>query len=122
VLSIGKLAAGQAKYYLDQAEARVDVVASVGDGIEDYYVGGLEARGEWLGRAAVELGLVGPVDGNALRLVLAGFDPRGRGQASGLDRACSDRRLRSDVLGAEERERDLRARGIRRSGRRPPGS
>jgi conjugative relaxase-like TrwC/TraI family protein len=76
VLSIGKLAAGQAKYYLNQAEARVDVVASVGDGIEDYYVGGLEARGEWLGRAAVELGLVGPVDGNALRPLLAGFDPR----------------------------------------------
>ena len=30
MLSIGKLAAGQARYYLDQAEARVDVVASVG--------------------------------------------------------------------------------------------
>jgi hypothetical protein len=29
MLSIGKLVAGQAKYYLDQAEARVDVVDSV---------------------------------------------------------------------------------------------
>ena len=46
VLSIGKLSAGQAKYYLDQAEARVDVVDSVADGLEDYYFGGGEARGE----------------------------------------------------------------------------
>ena len=29
MLSIGKLKAGQAKYYLDQADARVDVVDSV---------------------------------------------------------------------------------------------
>ena len=28
MLSIGKLAAGQAKYYLDQAEVRVDAVAA----------------------------------------------------------------------------------------------
>ena len=52
MLSIAKLAAGQAGYYLDQAEARVDVVQSVGDGLEDYYSGGAEARGEWLGAAA----------------------------------------------------------------------
>jgi hypothetical protein len=61
MLSIGKLATGQAKYYLDQAEGRVDVVESVGDGVEDYYVGGTEARGEWLGIGSRELGLVGPV-------------------------------------------------------------
>ncbi len=57
MLSIGKLAAGQAKYYLDQAEVRVDVVQSVGGGIEDYYVGPSEARGRWIGSAARELGL-----------------------------------------------------------------
>ena len=39
MLSIGKLAADQAKYYLDQAEMRVDVVQSVGGGAEDYYLG-----------------------------------------------------------------------------------
>ena len=39
MLSIGKLGAGQAGYYLDQAEGRVDVVGSVGDGIEEYYGG-----------------------------------------------------------------------------------
>jgi hypothetical protein len=38
MLSIGKLVAGQARYYLDQAEGRVDVVMSVGEGLEDYYV------------------------------------------------------------------------------------
>jgi conjugative relaxase-like TrwC/TraI family protein len=76
VLSIGKLGAGQAKYYLDQAEGRVDVVDSVGDGIEEYYVGGPEVRGDWAGAAAAELGLNGAVDGEALRRVLAGLDPR----------------------------------------------
>jgi conjugative relaxase-like TrwC/TraI family protein len=76
MLSIGKLGADQAMYYLDQAEGRVDVVDSVGDGIEEYYVGGSEARGEWIGVAARELGLDGSVDGAALGRVLAGLDPR----------------------------------------------
>ena len=75
MLSIGKLGAGQAKYYLDQAQGRVDVVDSVGDGIEEYYAGGAEARGEWIGVGAAELGLSGPVDGEALRRMLAGLDP-----------------------------------------------
>ena len=74
-MSIGKLGADQARYYLDQAEGRVDVVDSVGDGIEEYY-GSAEARGEWIGAAGVELGLAGAVDGEALRRVLAGCDPR----------------------------------------------
>jgi hypothetical protein len=36
VLSTEKIAAGQAPYYLDQSEARVGVVARLGDGIDDY--------------------------------------------------------------------------------------
>ena len=76
MLSIGKLAAGQAKYYLDQAEARVDVAQSVGEGIEDYYLTPREARGQWIGAAARELGLSGDVAPEALRNVLAGLDPR----------------------------------------------
>jgi conjugative relaxase-like TrwC/TraI family protein len=75
MLSIGKLGAGQAKYYLDQAQGRVDVVDSVGDGVEEYYAGGTEARGEWIGSAGAELGLTGRVEGEALRRVLAGLDP-----------------------------------------------
>jgi conjugative relaxase-like TrwC/TraI family protein len=76
VLSIGKLAAGQAKYYLEQAEARVDVAQSVGEGIEDYYLTPAEAQGSWIGVAASELGLCGRVSAEALRRVLAGSDPR----------------------------------------------
>jgi TrwC relaxase len=75
VLSIGKLSSGQARYYLDQAEVRVDAVDSIGDGIEEYYAGGAEARGTWIGGAARALGLSEGVDGDALRRVLAGLDP-----------------------------------------------
>ena len=75
MLSIGKLSAGQAKYYLDQGEVRVDAVASIGDGLEEYYAGGAEARGRWAGAGAAELGLTGPVDGDDLRRVLEGLDP-----------------------------------------------
>jgi conjugative relaxase-like TrwC/TraI family protein len=90
VLSIGKLAAGQARYYPDQAEARVDVVQSVGDGFEDYYGG--EARGEWRGAAARALGLVGQVEGEALRRVLAG-------RAPWSDEALRDWQSRTRVAG-----------------------
>src|SRR4051794_32858516 len=99
MLSIGKLVAGQAKYYLDQAEGRVDVVDSIGDGAEEYYVGGSEARGESLGSAAADLGLAGRVEATQLRQLLAGVDPRDgsllRSAASGTSRG-----VRSDLLGA----------------------
>ena len=75
MLSIGKLSAGQAKYYLEQGEVRVDAVDSISDGVEEYYAGGAEARGTWIGSAGTSLGLSGPVDGDALRRVLAGLDP-----------------------------------------------
>jgi conjugative relaxase-like TrwC/TraI family protein len=75
VLSIGKLSAGQARYYLEQGETRVDAVDSISDGVEEYYAGGAEARGTWIGSAGTSLGLSGPVEGNALRHVLAGLDP-----------------------------------------------
>ena len=75
MLSIGKLSAGQARYYLEQGEVRVDAVDSISDGVEEYYAGGAEARGTWIGSADASLGLSGPVDGDALRRVLAGLDP-----------------------------------------------
>ena len=59
VLSIGKLSAGQARYYLEQGEVRVDAVESIGDGLEEYYAGGAEARGTWIGSGGVSLGLSG---------------------------------------------------------------
>ncbi len=77
MLSIGKLAAGQAKYYLDQAEARVDVVAERGRGDRGLLPRADRGRGEWIGAAARELG---PrrrrSTPEALRRVLAGLDPR----------------------------------------------
>ena len=72
VVSIGKLAVGQADYYLEQAQARVDRATSVGSGVEDYYVGGTEAPGYWLGAGSARLGIVGP--GRARRA-----DARARG-------------------------------------------
>ncbi len=80
MLSIGKLAAGQAKYYLDQADARVDVVQSVGGGVEDYYLAPHEARGRWIGSAGHEIGLQGDVGADALRRVLAGGHPEDGGE------------------------------------------
>jgi conjugative relaxase-like TrwC/TraI family protein len=77
VLSIGKLATGQANYYLDQAQTRVDRATSVGSGLEDYYVGGTEAPGYWRGGGAARAGATGIVDGDALRHVLEGRTPMG---------------------------------------------
>jgi len=87
VLSINKLvAAGQAKYYLDQVEGRVDAVQSIGDGVEEYYLGGTEARGQWMGTGACGLELVGPVAGEHLRGVLEG---RGKNGLALRDSACA---------------------------------
>jgi conjugative relaxase-like TrwC/TraI family protein len=69
VVSIGKLSLGQERYYLEQAPDRVD--AGEGGGSEDYYLDPAEARGEWHGRAAARLGLIGAVGADALRRVLA---------------------------------------------------
>jgi conjugative relaxase-like TrwC/TraI family protein len=65
VLSIGKLTAGREDYYL----------ASVADGVEEYYVGAGEARGRWRASSKSLFGLHGEVHGEELRAVLAGVDP-----------------------------------------------
>jgi len=75
VLSIGKLARGQADYYLQQARRRVDRPASVATGAEDYYLGGPEAAGEWMGGLAHAIGLGGAVGEAELRTVLDGRSP-----------------------------------------------
>src|SRR3954471_12017768 len=120
VLSIGELAAGQAKYYLDQAEARVDVVQSVGSGVEDYYLGPTEARGVWIGSAAYELGLGGDVGAHGLRRVLEGLDPRdgselrtssSRARVAGFDLTFSAPKSASALfgLGDDELQAGVRA-------------
>ena len=70
MLSIGKLAAGQASNYVDQAEVPVNAVESIGDGLEEYYTSGAEARGIWVGAGATAHGLSREVDGGRWRLAL----------------------------------------------------
>jgi conjugative relaxase-like TrwC/TraI family protein len=86
MLSIGKLGAGQERYY----------TAKVAEGAEDYYSGEGEAEGYWLGDAAADLGLQGKVDADQLTAMLTGHDPAtgaplglrhvgGRGPVPGFD-------------------------------------
>jgi conjugative relaxase-like TrwC/TraI family protein len=79
VVSVGKLSLGQERYYLEQAQDRVDAAESL-TGAEDYYVGGGESPGRWCGSAAAELRLAGVVDAEQLRRLLAGAHPRTGGQ------------------------------------------
>src|ERR1017187_1753917 len=69
MLSIGKLALGQQRYYEQ----------SVAQGQDDYYAGRGEAPGEWAGRGADELGLAGQVSASQFNALLAGDDPRAPG-------------------------------------------
>jgi conjugative relaxase-like TrwC/TraI family protein len=70
VLSIGKLANGQANYYLSLAGGRVDRGSSVATGVEDYYLGGSEPPGRWRGELAREIGLGGEVNAATLHALL----------------------------------------------------
>ncbi len=76
VLSIAKLAGSDQRYYLEQAQRRVDHAESVSSGAEDYYLSGPEAAGEWTGSGASNLGLGGRVSEADLRAVLSRHDPR----------------------------------------------
>src|SRR2546423_11663755 len=69
VLSVGKLALSVLEYYTQQ----------VALGVEEYYTGGKEAPGRWLGVGTVELGLElgGEVDAATLHNVLSHLDPTG---------------------------------------------
>jgi conjugative relaxase-like TrwC/TraI family protein len=68
VLSIGKIALGQHRYYEQQ----------VAQGWDDYYAGRGEAPGEWVGRGADALGLGGRVSAEQFSALVAGLDPRDR--------------------------------------------
>jgi conjugative relaxase-like TrwC/TraI family protein len=66
MLSIGKLAAGQERYYEQQ----------VAKGLDDYFTGRGESPGRWLGRGAADLGLEGKVEDGQLSALMAGRDPK----------------------------------------------
>ena len=75
MLSIGKLAVGQADYYLEQAQGSVTRARAVASGVEDYYLHGAEAPGEWVGDGTRALRLGGTVDAMRLDRVLSGCAP-----------------------------------------------
>ena len=52
------------------------LIASVADGMEDYYMGVGEAPGVWQGGWSEELGLSGVVEADALRALVTGHDPK----------------------------------------------
>ncbi|HWX98138.1 MAG TPA: MobF family relaxase [Solirubrobacteraceae bacterium] len=66
MLSIGKIALGQHRYYEQQ----------VAHGGDDYYSGRGEAPGEWIGAGARALGLSGRVNAEQFSALIAGLDPR----------------------------------------------
>jgi conjugative relaxase-like TrwC/TraI family protein len=66
MLSIGKIALGQHRYYEQQ----------VARGRDDYYSGRGEAPGEWVGAGAEALGLSERVGAEQFSALLAGQDPR----------------------------------------------
>jgi conjugative relaxase-like TrwC/TraI family protein len=66
MLSIGKIAQGQHRYYEHQ----------VARGEDDYYSGRGEAPGEWTGTGAKALGLTGRVSAERFNALIAGHDPR----------------------------------------------
>jgi conjugative relaxase-like TrwC/TraI family protein len=70
MLSIGKIALGQHRYYEQQVAA----------GEDDYYSGRGEAAGEWVGRGAQALGLAGSVRSDQFSALLAGRHPRSPGR------------------------------------------
>jgi conjugative relaxase-like TrwC/TraI family protein len=66
VVSIGKIAVGQHRYYEQQ----------VAQGADDYYSGRGEMPGEWQGAGAQALGLSGRVSDGQFNALVAGLDPR----------------------------------------------
>lgn len=105
MVSVGKLKAVQARYYLDQVESHPGPAHAVASGAEDYYVGGTEAAGVWTGRGAVELGLSGVVGAEELERTLAGQAPatgaelRRSGSVAGFDVTFSAPKSASVLFG-----------------------
>ncbi len=67
MLSVGKIALGQHRYYEQQVAQGQD---------DDYYTGRGEAPGEWVGTGAHALGLSGRVGAGQFGALIAGRDPR----------------------------------------------
>jgi conjugative relaxase-like TrwC/TraI family protein len=88
VLSVGKLALGQAAYYEQQ----------VVRGLDDYYAGRGESPGIWAGRGASELELSGAVEDGNLGTLLRGVNPQTEKQ---LRKPVRERTIAVRVLDVE---------------------
>ncbi len=108
MVSIGKLGRGQARYYLDQAQEPMSAAAAVASGVEDYYTGGTEPAGTWVGSGSRVLGLQGVVGPDELHRILAGQHPndgealRLRGSVPGFDVTFSAPKSVSVLFGLSE--------------------
>jgi conjugative relaxase-like TrwC/TraI family protein len=80
MLSIGKLTPGRADYYCQQLPG----------GRDEYYTGGDEEPGVWLGAAAERLGLRGSVDADQFRRILDAHHPQ-TGEPLGVPATTSTR-------------------------------
>jgi len=89
MLNIGLLAPGAGEYYIGE----------VASSAEDYYTGRGESAGRWVGSLAKEINLVGEVDPDQFRAVLAGRDPHTGEQ---LVHRKSPRSAESLVVDAEQ--------------------
>jgi hypothetical protein len=103
VLSLVKLAAGGQRYYLEQADGRVDHAVSVSTGVEDYYLGGPEETGRWTGALTRELGLARrAVATEALHRALSWRDPvTGVPKSASVLFGTGDEWIQAAVLGAQ---------------------
>ena len=109
MLSIGKLAVGQADYYLEQAHGPTTRTRAVSSGVEDYYLGGPEPAGEWIG-AARRCSACAARSTATSCIACSPASTRRAGVPLGRWTASRVPGVRSDVLGAEERERAVRHR------------
>ena len=110
MVSVGKLSAGQARYYLDQAATPVSAAQALTSGIEDYYLGGPEAAGRWMGRGSLALALEGRVGDAEFEAVLGGTAPatgeplRRHGSVAGFDVTFSAPKSVSILFGLGDAE------------------
>ncbi|HUP70805.1 MAG TPA: MobF family relaxase [Acidimicrobiales bacterium] len=85
-MNVGKLAPNAAEYFLGE----------VASSPIDYYTGAKEAHGYWCGSLAADLGLVGQVDPEDFRALLAGHDPRsGEALVAASGSGCRRPRVRA---------------------------
>jgi hypothetical protein len=88
MLSLAKLKGGTgAAHWLAQAQGRVTHAQSVSSGVEDYYLAGPEAVGQWAGGGVARLELDGDVSAVPLRCLTIA-----------LREICSSARTRDSLL------------------------